>query len=142
MIKNEKQYKITKSKAREFLLSMTHLRNRIDDKYDPLLELEHDALKGQLADLQRELREYEELKSRKAPVLEFASIEDLSNTLIRSRIVLGLTQKDLAARTGLHEQQIQRYEQTDYESASLARIKEIFHALQLEKKQTTMQKSN
>jgi HTH-type transcriptional regulator / antitoxin HigA len=40
----------------------------------------------------------------------------------------------LADRLGLKEQQIQRYEATDYASASLARVIEISEALGLELK--------
>ena len=44
---------------------------------------------------------------------------------------MGLSQKDLAEKLGLKEQQIQRYEATDYESASLSRLLEISDALGL-----------
>ena len=43
-----------------------------------------------------------------------------------------MSQKDLAERIGLKEQQIQRYEATDYASANLARIKEIVGAFGLD----------
>ena len=42
---------------------------------------------------------------------------------------MGLSQKELADRIGLKEQQIQRYEATEYASASLTRIQEIIGAL-------------
>ena len=48
---------------------------------------------------------------------------------IKARIAQGLSQKDLAERLKLKEQQIQRYEATDYASASLNRIKEVVTAL-------------
>jgi HTH-type transcriptional regulator/antitoxin HipB len=50
--------------------------------------------------------------------------------LIRARIASGLSQKELAKRLGMPEQQIQRYEAKEYESVSLARIAEIAKALQ------------
>jgi transcriptional regulator with XRE-family HTH domain len=52
--------------------------------------------------------------------------------MIRARIALGLTQKQLAERVGLKEQQIQRYEENDYASASFSRLKEIIKALGLD----------
>jgi transcriptional regulator with XRE-family HTH domain len=55
--------------------------------------------------------------------------------LIRARIARGLTQRDLAIKLGLKEQQIQRYEETDYASASLARINEVIRALDIEVKE-------
>ena len=45
--------------------------------------------------------------------------------LIRARIAQGLSQKSLAGRLGLKEQQIQRYEASEYASASLARIRSV-----------------
>jgi len=133
MIKNEKQYKITKTKVKRFIESISILEQKFDKTHDAILELERDALRGQVFTLQRELQEYENLRAGKIPILEFASIESLPKTLIKSRIALGLSQKDLAEKIGLQEQQIQRYEHTDYESASYARLEEIFTALELEK---------
>ena len=57
------------------------------------------------------------------------TVAELPATLIKARIARGLSQKDLADRIGLKEQQIQRYEATDYASASLARIKKVVSAL-------------
>ena len=58
-----------------------------------------------------------------------AAVDELPTVLIKARISQGLSQKDLAERIGLKEQQIQRYEATDYASASLSRIKEVASAL-------------
>ena len=56
-------------------------------------------------------------------------VAELPTVLIKARIAQGLSQKDLAERLGLQEQQIQRYEATDYASASLTRIREVVSAL-------------
>ena len=76
-----------------------------------------------------ELRDYESLQRGEYPVDELKAIDELPSALIKARISLGLSQKDLANRLGLKEQQIQRYEATDYASASLTRIKEVVEAL-------------
>ncbi len=55
--------------------------------------------------------------------------------MIRARIARGLTQKDLAKRLGIKEQQIQRYEETDYASASMARVNQVIKALDIEVKE-------
>ena len=49
--------------------------------------------------------------------------------LIQARIAAGLTQEDLAARLGVKPQQIQRYEASDYQTASFARLREIARLL-------------
>lgn len=56
-------------------------------------------------------------------------VERLPEMLIQERIRLGLTQKQLAEMVGIKEQQIQRYEATLYQSASLRRIREVSTAL-------------
>ncbi len=59
------------------------------------------------------------------------SFEEFSRTLIQARIASGLSQKDLAERLGLKEQQIQRYEATEYASASVERVGAVIRALGL-----------
>lgn len=132
MIKNERQYKITKVKIKDFRHSIAMLEEKISNDHDALLELECDALKGQTFDLEKELKEYEDLKAGNISIPELL-MGNIPKTLIKSRIALGLSQKDLAEKIGLQEQQIQRYEHTDYESASYARLKKVFNALALEK---------
>lgn len=47
----------------------------------------------------------------------------------RARIASGLTQAEPARRVGIHENQIQKYEATDYQQASLARLRQVEAAL-------------
>lgn len=58
-----------------------------------------------------------------------AIVNALPESLIDERKKLGLTQKELAERLGIKEQQIQRYEATRYQSASLKRIVEVAEAM-------------
>lgn len=51
---------------------------------------------------------------------------------MQARIARGWTQKDLADRLRLDEQKIQDYEATDYQGASLARIRAVVRALEIE----------
>jgi HTH-type transcriptional regulator / antitoxin HipB len=59
--------------------------------------------------------------------------------LIKARIASGLTQKDLAEKIGVQEQQIQRYEANHYGSASFDRLRTIANALKVEITQAVMQ---
>ena len=61
--------------------------------------------------------------------LLLAIVRCLPECLAEERKKLGLTQKKLAERLGLKEQQIQRYEATQYQSASLKRIVEVVEAM-------------
>ena len=130
MIGNERQYRITKAQAEKFSHAVVEATQRrgIDSR---LQKLELNALKSQLHDLEQELREYEMLRSGEATVIVLDSFEKLPQALIKARVAAGLTQKDLADRLGLKEQQIQRYEATAYTAASVARLKQVIDALGL-----------
>ena len=132
MIKNERQYRITRAQADRFSQTLDSLRQRSGEAegVHPLIaKAQEDALRSQLSDLEGELHEYESLKTGKFPIDELSVVAELPTVLIKARIAQGLSQKELADRLGLKEQQIQRYEATDYASASLARIKEVVSAL-------------
>jgi ribosome-binding protein aMBF1 (putative translation factor) len=130
MIKNERQYRITKAQAERFARTIAEEEARPNPAIHPKLRrAELDGLRSQLDDLKRELREYEALRSGKQRVIALESIEDLPRTLIQARIAAGLSHEELAARLGMKPQQIQRYEATNYQSASLERINEIMRKL-------------
>jgi HTH-type transcriptional regulator/antitoxin HigA len=65
------------------------------------------------------------------PVLKTQNLNDLPTTLIRARIVRGLSQRKLAEALGVKEQQVQRYESERYASASLSRLVRIASVLGL-----------
>lgn len=94
-----------------------------------LRKAQREALKSQLEDLQRQPAEYEILKSDRQKVVVLESFEDLPRTLIQARIARGFSQEELAAKLGLKPQQVQRYEATEYQSASLERMTEVARVL-------------
>ena len=113
MISNERQYRITKARVQEFEEALKAISaSQSDDEL--WLQVQRDALHGQLDDLERELKEYRSLQDRGVQSVEVVSLEDLPESLVRARIASGLTQKDLATQLGMKEQQIQRYEATGY----------------------------
>jgi len=131
MIKNDKQYQVTQKRVAEFEQALTNLKQRKD--IDPEeIAIRAGFLEGQLEVLREELDEFDLLRSQKVAWLSMRNVQDLSDVLIKARVAKGWTQDDLAEKLGLKEQQIQRYESTDYETASLARIQLIFMALGLE----------
>ena len=131
MIKNERQYKITRSRAAEVCCTLGELQRTplADGLQTEMRKLQLDALCGTLGDLGAELAEYDALHD--ATLIEATGIEQLPIALIRARIACGLTQRQLAERVGLHEQAIQRYEATDYAGVSFARLVEVADALDL-----------
>jgi ribosome-binding protein aMBF1 (putative translation factor) len=130
MIKNERQYRITKAQARKFETAITEVMSKSSQTSHPALgRAEVEALKSQLEDLKGELKDYETLRSGKTRTIPLASIDELPKTLIQARIAAGMSQEDLAAKLGWKPQQVQRYEATNYQSASLERINQIVRVL-------------
>lgn len=132
-ILNQRQYRITKSWVRKFEKALADFLVSSEGKGLPSkqCQLQESALRGQLETLQAEVAEYEALL-KSPPSLEVPSFVDLPYALIRARIASDMTQKELAERLGLKEQQIQRYEASGYRSASLERLSEVMTALGVE----------
>jgi transcriptional regulator with XRE-family HTH domain len=133
MIKNERQHRITKAAADKFELTLAKLDSEPPprDVHPLLRKAERDALVSQLEELRQQLGEYESLQTGNQPVVAVTSLKEIPRHLIRARIAAGLSHKDLAARLNMKEQQIQRYEATDYEGASLSRLQEVCNALSM-----------
>ena len=133
MIRNTRQYRITQAQAMKLEQALAQVKARTSQStlHPRLLQAEQEALASQLTDLREQLAEYDALRTRKRPVLNLKSFDEFPRALIQARIAAGMSQKDLAKCLGLKEQQIQRYEATDYASASLARVSAVIRALGL-----------
>lgn len=131
MIKNSKQLALTNKRIEEFSSTIAQLQSE-PAKLSPLLaKAQIDALTYQLETLEQQKAEYERLLAGEFAVFDVNNIADLPKSLIMARIALGLTQKNLAERLGMKEQQIQRYENTEYGSASFTTLVSIVEALDL-----------
>ncbi|WP_310426542.1 helix-turn-helix transcriptional regulator [Chamaesiphon sp. VAR_48_metabat_135_sub] len=140
MIQNERQYRVTQTKLREFERDLASL-----DPPDPSLHTRQvvgwtNSYKLTIRQLKQELAEYEQLKSGNIVTFVLGSLNDLPTTLIKARISAGMTQKELADKIGVREQQIQRYEASLYSSASFDRLRAIATALNIEITQAVMQR--
>lgn len=133
MIKNDKQYRIAKAQARRFEEALDELtaQERPSRITPRLWQAQRAAAESQLQELREHVDAYQRLLMGKSKELLLDAVEDLPKTLIRARIASGLTQEGLAHRLGVKPQQIQRYEASEYESASFARIRQVVQALGL-----------
>jgi transcriptional regulator with XRE-family HTH domain/Zn-dependent peptidase ImmA (M78 family) len=130
MIKNERQYRITRAQLDRFSDAIKQAESSPAEGIDPLLKRAHqEALHSQFKDLEAEVSAYEALQTGSAYIVEVESFDELPSALIRARIASGLSQKELAERLGLKEQQVQRYEATNYSGASFTRLSEVVKAL-------------
>jgi ribosome-binding protein aMBF1 (putative translation factor) len=144
MIKNERQYRITRAQAAKFESALKALAKRDKDRttHPRLIKAQADAMRSQLESLDRELREYMELKKGNIAPPDLDYIAVVPRDLIRARIASGLSQKELAERLGMPEQQIQRYEAKEYDSVSLGRISKVARILQAARNKSTKQNAN
>lgn len=144
MIRNERQYRTTLRQRQMLAEALEQLGDRgallvsevgggIRAGRDrQILDLQRASLVGQLADLDAQVHEYEQLRSGQLAVARVTSLSDLPDALVRARIAAGLSQRELADRLGMKEQQVQRYEADSYAGASLSRLREVMDALGVE----------
>ena len=144
MIRNERQYRTTLRQRQMLAEALDKLGGRSislppsstgpepADRAAQIVELERASLLGQLSDLDAQVREYEQLRAGQLATARVPSLADLPDALVRARIAAGLSQRDLAGRLGMKEQQIQRYESDSYAGASLSRLREVMDALGVE----------
>ncbi len=131
MITNEKQLQIARGKIERFRSAL--VGHMADAGVDPaILRAQREALAAQLADLEDEAAEYQRLRSGEVRTFRIGGLAELPQALISCRIASGMTQRDLADRLSLKEQQIQRYETQNYQGASFARIVEVADAVGLD----------
>jgi transcriptional regulator with XRE-family HTH domain len=137
MITNERQYRITRAEISRFQDAIKQAAESPSPGVHPRLhQAMIDGLRSQLDDLRRELAEYDALREGKVKRRVFTSLLDPPNALIEGRIVKRLTQKQLGSKLGVPEQQVQRYERTQYAGASFERLQEVADALGIRFKKT------
>jgi HTH-type transcriptional regulator / antitoxin HipB len=135
MIHNEHQYKVTKGEIDKLQQVIDQLREQqnippsqlagMQKSFQTQIDSRPETLRERM---QMEIQAYDDLKAGKVEIT-MGSIEDLPKVLIQKRISLGMTQKELAAKLGIKEQMVQRYEASGYESIGFGRLAEVWNAL-------------
>jgi HTH-type transcriptional regulator / antitoxin HipB len=128
VIQNQSQYRNTKNQLTEFEISLVELDNNPDKLSPRLLTAQKAGLQVWIDRLKVQMAEYETLQGGVSS-LEIGSLDDLPIAIIKARISLGMTQKELAEKIGTQEQQIQRYEADRYGAISFDRMMKIVAAL-------------
>jgi ribosome-binding protein aMBF1 (putative translation factor) len=137
VISNEFQYQNTQRLLAEFEGLAESLQCTADQAPRPKLRaIEIAAAESQAESLRTEIAEYEHLRSGAVTTITASTVLGIAELLIKARIARGWSQTQLAAALGMAVQQIQRYEATNYASASLARLSDIATALNIEINET------
>ena len=137
MIQNQHQYQVTQNKLKDLEQSSIELEKIKDTLHPRQYSGRKNSLVRNIDALQREITEYESLKQQQTSI-KITSIQDLPLALIKARIALGMTQKELADLTGVKEQQVQRDEANQYNSAGFRRITEVADALKIQIQETSI----
>lgn len=127
MISNEKQYRTTKKLHKEFMEQLLKLQQ--NQSNDLLNEMHINALQAKVDDFEKEIAEYEALKKGVQKQTSTNDLKGIGEILIKARIANNWSQKQLAQLLGMEEQQIQRYEANQYQSASLPTLQTISKVL-------------
>ena len=128
-ILNERAYRRSRSKLRKLQAELPSVYWNPDQVASGAHQKRIEALEVQVGELVCSITDYEALKRVGGLRFEFDSLQDLGLALIRARISHGWSQERLAEELDMPKQQIQRYEATEYASASLRRILEVADAL-------------
>jgi DNA-binding transcriptional regulator YiaG len=131
MITNERQYRIIKGWLKKFEASaaLQDSREPHPDVHPRIHQAVTDALRSEAEVLRDQLQEYERLRAGRVTQRTLRSLNELPKAIIEARIAAHVTQKGLAARLGVAEQQVQRWEANDYSGVTLRRLQEIVDAL-------------
>ena len=131
MITNERQYRITKAELRRFeeALAAQAAAGPSPNVHPRIHQALMDATASERDELRAQLARYEDLRSGRVVQRTLHSLRELPVALIEARIAARLTQRELAERLGLPEQQVQRWEANEYASVGVDRLQTIADAL-------------
>lgn len=131
MITNEREYRITKAWIARFEESQIgYAARELSPNVDPRMkQVMHDALDSEIEVLRGQVDHYEQLRDGHITGREITSLKELPTALIEARIAARLTQRQLAERIGVAEQQVQRWEANGYTGVNLDRLQNIADAL-------------
>ena len=135
MILNDLEYQATKDRIEGFERALVLLNTPDNElrKNNPILwQLNIDGVQSLLDDFTSQVQEYEALINRNESepiVFEIDSLSQLPHVLIQARIAAKISQRELAERLAIEEALLQRYEDREYESATLIQLLEISEVL-------------
>jgi HTH-type transcriptional regulator/antitoxin HigA len=85
-------------------------------------------------DIEKEIADYEKLKSGKSTVLKERSLDALPDIIVEYKIANHLTHKEFAKILGLKEQQLQRYEAESFKTVSFQNLMKFLNLINLDLK--------
>lgn len=129
MIRNEAEYQEAARRVAEEKARLAEHKARLKSMGLGPDELKRalDPLRSFHLQLEEEVQSYERLK--RGELGELSNLHGLGHALVALRIALGLTQRELAERLGVHESQVSRDERNEYHGITVERATRILDAL-------------
>jgi ribosome-binding protein aMBF1 (putative translation factor) len=129
MIRNENEYQEAVRRIDEERERLAQHRAHLDQMGLTPEEVKRaiDPLRAFHEQLAEEVDSYERLK--RGDIAELTNLHGLGHALVALRIALGLTQRELADRLGVHESQVSRDERNEYHGITVDRASRILDAL-------------
>ena len=81
------------------------------------------------SDVRQEIIDYTSARSGAVTAFSVKSLDDLGPAVIRARVAVGMSQKDVADRLGVSEQQVSKDEAREYQAAGVAKVAEVLDVL-------------
>jgi ribosome-binding protein aMBF1 (putative translation factor) len=129
VIRNEREYQEAARRLQEERARLRDQRTHLEAMgLDPdEVKRAIDPMRSFHEQLAEELESYERL--RRGDLAEMTNLHGLGHALVALRIALGLTQRELATRLGVHESQVSRDERNEYHHITVDRASRILDAL-------------
>ncbi len=129
MIRNESEYQEALNRLKEEKCRLAEHQERLKQTGLSAKEVKRalDPLRSFHLQLEEEVESYERLK--RGDLGELKNLHGLGRTLIALRIALGLTQRELAERIGVHESQVSRDERNEYHGITVDRASRLLDTL-------------
>ncbi len=126
MIKSDAQRERTIVQIDGFRQALAKVQRETSGKRAHILAGSYQTMIGGLQD---QIREYDELKRGELVIPEVERLDDVAPFITRIRIAKGISQTELGRRLGVSKQVISRYEDSDYQTVSMAKLQEILDAI-------------
>ena len=126
MIKSEAQRDRTLAQIDGFRRALVKAEQEKPGKRAAAIRGSYEGMIRQLVD---ELREYDHAKSGKLTLPHVERLDQIAPFIAKVRLAKGVSQTELARRLGVSKQVVSRYEESDYQTVSIARLQEILDAI-------------
>jgi ribosome-binding protein aMBF1 (putative translation factor) len=132
MIRTETEYQGSRKRAQEQadLIKMQESKLASEGLKAEQIKRALDPIRSFAAQISEEIETYEALKRGKFS--ELKTLQGLGQMLVGIRIALGLNQRELAEKIGVHETQVSRDERNEYFGITVDRASRILEALGVE----------